>query len=49
MDKSNRIIITTKEGIIVYDTKEGTVTTVNEQEDHKIKAFDRSSYSALLY
>ena len=49
VDKRNRIIIATKNGIIVYDTKEGTVKTVNEHEDHKKKWFDRSSYSALLY
>ena len=52
VDKSNRIIITTKDGIIVYDTREGTVKTVNEHEDHKkkwLKNSDRSHYSALLY
>ena len=46
VDTSNRIIITTKDGIITYDTKENIV---NECIKSTKKWFDRSSYSALLY
>ena len=46
VDGCNRIIITTKEGIIIYDISNEKVVSFEEQSQ---KWFNRSSYSALLY
>lgn len=46
VDFCNRIIITTKEGIIIYDVINNTVSSYDQQSQ---KWFNRSSYSALLY
>ena len=46
VDCRNRIIITTKEGIVIYDVLNATVVACEEQSQ---KWFNRSSYSALLY
>ena len=46
VDCCNRIIITTKEGIVIYDILNEKVVSFEEQSQ---KWFNRSSYSALLY
>ena len=46
VDGCNRIIITTKEGIVIYDILNEKFVSFEEQSQ---KWFNRSSYSALLY
>ena len=46
IDCRNRIIITTKEGIVIYDVVNETVRQFDVSSQ---KWFNRSSYSALLY
>ena len=46
VDSRDRIIITTKEGIVIYDVASETVVLKTTDSQ---KWFDRSSYSALLY
>ena len=46
IDCRNRIIITTKEGIVIYDVLNETVRQFDVSSQ---KWFNRSSYSALLY